>query len=50
MDISTMIGKQHIRISDRVGESMETLADISKAKSILGYQPSHSLEDTIRAY
>ncbi len=50
MNISKMIGKQHIRISDRVGESIETLADISKARSILGYLPSHSLEDTIGTY
>lgn len=50
LDVSKMIGAKRLRVSERVGESMETLADISKSKSILGYFPKNSLEDTIKSY
>ena len=50
LEISKMIGGPSIQIADRVGESMETLADISKAKSILKYSPKHKLEDKITSY
>jgi UDP-glucose 4-epimerase len=50
MDVSKMIGTQRIQIADRVGESIETLADISKARSILGYSPTYTLKDAIKSY
>jgi UDP-glucose 4-epimerase len=50
IDVSKLIGNRRVRIADRVGESTETLADISKARSILGYSPKHSLIDTIKTY
>ena len=50
MDISKMIGGPHIRIADRVGESQETRADISKASAILKYTPKHNLWDKINCY
>ena len=50
IDVSKMIGEKRIRIADRVGESKETLADISKARSILGYNPVHILKDVVNKY
>ncbi len=50
MDVSKMIGGPHVRVADRVGESQETLADISKARAILKYSPKHSLKNTINCY
>ena len=50
LEVSKMIGGPSIQIADRVGESMETLADISKARSILKYNPVHKLEDKITSY
>ena len=50
IDVSKMIGEKRVRISDRVGESKETLADIQKARSILGYQPKYNLKSTVNNY
>jgi UDP-glucose 4-epimerase len=50
MDVSKMIGTQRVQIADRVGESIETLADISKARSILSYSPRYMLKDAIKSY
>tara|TARA_B100000700_G_scaffold331754_1_gene468002 strand:- start:2236 stop:3126 length:891 start_codon:yes stop_codon:yes gene_type:complete len=50
LEISKMIGGPSIQIADRVGESMETLADISKARSILKYEPANSLQEKIKSY
>ncbi len=50
IDVSKMIGEKRVNIAERVGESMETLADINKAKSILGYYPKFSLVDTVKTY
>ncbi|MDB4337452.1 NAD-dependent epimerase/dehydratase family protein [bacterium] len=50
MDVSKMIGSNRIKIADRVGESVETLADITKARQILKYKPSYNLKDVIDSY
>jgi len=49
-EISRMISGPSIRITERVGESKETLADITKAKSILGYKPGCDIKDYINSY
>jgi len=40
----------HIHLPPRRGEAKETLADNSKAKDILGWSPSRSLEEEILSY
>ncbi len=48
LDICNMIGGQYKHIPERLGEARETLADISKIKKILHYEPTVSLESWIR--
>ena len=43
-EVAEMIYEKHIFIPPRPGESMITLADISKAKKLLGWEPRVSLE------
>lgn len=47
LDLTRMIGGQYVHIPPRVGESRETLADISKIKQYLGWFPKVSLESWI---
>tara|TARA_B000000565_G_scaffold221596_1_gene176344 strand:+ start:892 stop:1818 length:927 start_codon:yes stop_codon:yes gene_type:complete len=47
LDICNMIGGQYKHIPERIGEVRETLADISKIRKMLGYQPTIKLEDWI---
>lgn len=42
-------GKFFSRLNPRPGEAQETLADISKAKKLLGFQPTMSLEVWVRS-
>ena len=49
-DISRMIGGPIIRVTERVGESMETRADIAKARTILQYVPKCDIRDYINSY
>lgn len=44
-EIANMISNNKINISDRPGEAKETLADISKSKSILGWEPTIFIKD-----
>jgi UDP-glucose 4-epimerase len=46
-EIAKMFSENIIYIPERVGEAKETLADISKAKNILGWQPKITLVDWI---
>lgn len=41
--------RQRVHIAPRPGEAQETLADISKAKKLLGFQPTMSLETWIKS-
>lgn len=43
-DVAKMIDKSHIFIPPRPGESRATLADITKAKKLIGWSPKMSLE------
>jgi UDP-glucose 4-epimerase len=49
-EISEMIGGSSIRITARVGESVETRADIAKAKTILQYSSKCNIRDYINSY
>ncbi|MFY9457534.1 MAG: SDR family oxidoreductase [Candidatus Spechtbacterales bacterium] len=46
-EIADLIGGGHVYIPERPGEVRDTLADISKAKRILGWEPKVSLKDGI---
>ena len=47
LDIVNMLNGDCEHIEPRIGESRETLADISKSKILLGWEPKLSLEDHI---
>ena len=46
--VARMIDKKHIYIPYRPGESKVTLADISKAKKLLGWQPQIRLDNWLK--
>ena len=46
-EIADIIGGDHVYIPERPGEVKDTLADISKAKRILGWEPKVSLKDGV---
>ena len=43
-----MIGGDYVHIPPRLGEAKETLADISKAKNYLNWEPSISIKNWIK--
>jgi len=47
LDLVEMIGGEYKHIEPRIGEARVSLADISKAKSILGWEPRGSLREWI---
>ena len=47
LEVSKLIGEESVHIAERPGEADSTLADISKIKSMLGYEPTIELEDWI---
>lgn len=49
LGVANLIGGEYIHTPQRLGEARETLADISKAQRLLGYQPEIRLEDWIGA-
>ena len=49
-EISKILGATRTFIPPRVGETRETLADISKATQILGWSPVYKLKDEIMSY
>jgi UDP-glucose 4-epimerase len=49
MDIVRMTKGGHTHIPERLGEARETLADNTKAKSLLGWNPKVKFEDWIEA-
>ena len=46
-ELADLISKDTVMIDPRVGESRETLANIEKAKTVLGWEPKVKLEDWI---
>jgi len=48
LEIADIIGGEHTFIPERQGEVRDTVADISKAKRILGWEPRISLQDGIK--
>jgi len=48
LDVVNLIGGEHEHIPERPGEARDTLADITKLKEVLGYEPRIKLEDWIR--
>lgn len=49
LDLVKLTKGKHIHIDARAGESRETLADNTKAKTMLNWNPSHKLEDWIES-
>jgi len=47
-DLAVMIGGDRLYISDRVGETRETLANNMRARDELGWSPKVNLEDYLR--
>lgn len=47
-EIADMISKKQIDVEPRIGEAKETLANISKATSILGWRPVEDIENYIK--
>ena len=45
LDLVDLIGGEHVFIPPRIGESRHTLADVSKAKELLNWNPKVNLED-----
>ncbi len=43
-----MVGDKYAFIESRSGEAQDTLADISKAKELLGWEPTVKVEDWIK--
>lgn len=48
LEIKDLIRGEYIHIESRLGEAKESLADNSKAKSLLKWEPTQKLEDWIR--
>ena len=47
LDVAKLIGGEYVFIPEREGEARETLADVSKIKDLLDYEPKTDLEDWI---
>jgi nucleoside-diphosphate-sugar epimerase len=47
-DLAVMVGGDHIHLSERVGETRETLANNARAQEELGWAPQIILEDYLR--
>ena len=50
LDVANIIGGETEFIPDRPGEARETLADLTKSRELLHYEPSVKLEDWIKSY
>ena len=48
LELVDMIGDDYVHIPPRLGEAKETLADISKAKTYLNWEPSISIKNWIK--
>jgi nucleoside-diphosphate-sugar epimerase len=48
LELANMISDEHVFLPARPGESKNTLADISKAKRLLGYEPTVRIEEWIK--
>ena len=46
--LASLISEKTVNLPARIGEVQETLADINKAKNVLGWSPSVALEDWIQ--
>ena len=50
LDLVRLIGGKHIHLPTRLGEAKHTLADISKAKKLLNYNPKMLIDEWIKKY
>tara|TARA_R110002012_G_scaffold321405_1_gene549074 strand:- start:1583 stop:2026 length:444 start_codon:yes stop_codon:yes gene_type:complete len=50
LELAKMIGTKYIHIPERLGEARVTLADITKARFVLDWEPKVQLEDWIKEY
>jgi nucleoside-diphosphate-sugar epimerase len=44
LDIAKMMNGEYIHVPERSGKARHTLADITKAKELLNWEPKYSLE------
>jgi len=49
-EIAAMFSNNTVKIPDRVGETRETLADITRAQNVLGWSPKIILKDWINEF
>ena len=45
INLAKLVSKNHKHLPERLGESRETLADISRAKNLLGWEPTVTVEE-----
>ena len=50
LDVANIIGGETEFIPDRPGEARETLADLTKSRDLLSFEPDIELEDWIKSY
>ena len=48
LEIAKMISDKYVFIPDRLGEAQDTLADVGKAKKLIGWIPTINVEDWIK--
>ena len=48
LEIAKMVSDKYVFIPDRLGEAQDTLADIDKAKKLIGWFPTINVEDWIK--
>ena len=48
LELSELVGGDHVFIPERTGEASTTLADIDKIRGVLGWEPTVKLEDWIK--
>ena len=49
LELANMIGREFTYLPERLGEARVTLADISKARELLGWEPKANLESWVKA-
>ena len=49
LELANMIGREFTYLPERLGEARVTLADISKARELLEWEPTTNLESWVKA-
>ena len=48
LEVAKMVSDKYVFMPDRLGEAQDTLADIGKAKKLLGWSPTIRVQDWIK--